>query len=80
MQTETPLDPDPVRKTTGTISNCSKPKQTQTKFLTKSKPVQKAENLIAMKSVFSHISHNTLDDFVQLFNIMFTDSTIASDL
>ena len=31
-----------------------------------------------MKSIISHISHNTLDDFAQLFKIMFTDSTIAT--
>ena len=74
-QTETPLDPHP-----GTASQRSKSKQIQTKFLTKSKPVQKDEVLIAMKSVISYISHNSLDDFAQLCKIMFTDSTIACDL
>ena len=33
-----------------------------------------------MKSTISHISHNSLDDFAQLCKIIFTDSTIASDL
>ena len=33
-----------------------------------------------MKSAISHISHNSLDNFAQLCKIIFTDSTIASDL
>ena len=40
-QKETSLDPDPVQKTTNTVSNSSKPKQVQTKFFQTSKPVQK---------------------------------------
>ena len=79
-QTETPLDPDPVQKTTDTASNSSKPKQVQTKFFKKSEPVEKVEILIAMKSVVSHISRSSLDDFAQLCKVMFTDKTIASDL
>ena len=53
--------------------------KTSTKSGTKSKPVQKVEILIAMRSVMSHVSHNKLDDFAQFYKIMFTDSVIASD-
>ena len=74
-RTETPLDQDPVQKAIDSASNSSKLKQVQKK----SKPVQKAEILIAMKSMISHISYNSLDNFAQLCKIMFTDSTIASD-
>ena len=80
IQTETPLDQDPVQKTTGIASNSSKQKYLQIKFLAKSKPFQKAEILIAMKSIISHISHNRLDNFAQLRKIVLTDSTKASDL
>ena len=76
-QTKTPLDQDPSsNRLLQTAANWNKYKKI---FLTKSKPVQKAEILIAMKSVISHISHNSLDNFAQLCKIMFTDSTIASD-
>ena len=33
-----------------------------------------------MKSVISHIFHNSSADFAQICKIMFTDSTIAFDL
>lgn len=33
-----------------------------------------------MKSVVTHISHNSLDNFPQLCKGLFTDSTITSDL
>ena len=32
-----------------------------------------------MRSVISHLSHNKLDDFAQLYKIMFNDSIIDSD-
>ena len=45
-----------VPKTTEAVSG-SKPKQRQTKFSTKPKSAQKAETLIAQKSVVFHTSH-----------------------
>ena len=67
-KTQTGLDA--LQKSTDTASNSSKPKEVQTKFLTKSKPVQKSEIFITIKSVISHISHSSPDDFAQLIDVL----------
>ena len=42
--------------------------------------VRKAEVLLVMQSVVSHISHNNMDSFPDLFRLMFPDSNIASSM
>ena len=58
------------------------------KFLTKQKEiipkivssydVRKAEILLVLQSVVSHISHNSINSFPDLFRLIFPDSNIAS--
>ena len=42
--------------------------------------VRKAEILLVMQSVVSHISHNSINSFPDLFRLMFPDSNIASSM
>lgn len=40
----------------------------------------KAEVLLAMQSVISYMPHDSMNDFAELFKMMFRDSNVASKM
>ena len=61
------------------VSSIDKP-SVQTTLPTRGKDIKRAEILLAMKSVVSHIPQRSLDDFPSIARKMFPDSEIAKKL